>query len=268
MSSILQWCGRFGNNIQQISNAIFYCQENKLNFISPESELINPFNINFNTINKECPPGLYFFHVPSEIVSGIPDFNIDVNKLKLKRREVCNFIYNNLKINFNNIKPLDEDTLVIHIRSGDIFSKKNYHCPVVSNYLQNPLKYYTDIIVNYKKVIILTEDYENPVIPKLSKINKIDIKVLPILETIEIMLSAKNLVTSGVSSFPIACALLSKNIKKIYCSNLYLNEIINYHDLIYTDINVTITQIDQDKYIKWNEWLNTSAQRERMITYA
>ena len=65
MSSILQWCGRFGNNIQQISNAISYCQENKLNFSSPDNELIKPFNITFNTTNNYCYSGLYFFHVPS-----------------------------------------------------------------------------------------------------------------------------------------------------------------------------------------------------------
>jgi hypothetical protein len=269
MSSIQIWCGRFGNNIQQISNAIFYCQENELNFNCPDNELIKSFNVSFNTINKNCYPGLYFFHTPSEIGDGKPDFNIsNIKKLKLVRREICkNFIYNNLKINFDNIKELDDNILIMNVRSGDIFSRENYYCPVVSNYLQNPLKYYLDIIVNYDKVIVLTEDYENPIISELSKIDKVEIKILPIIETIELMLSTRNLVTSGVSSFPIACALLSKNIKKIYCSNLYLNEILNYKDLIDTDIDVIITEINQDRYIKWNEWLNTSEQKKIMLDY-
>lgn len=268
MSSILQWCGRFGNNIQQISNAIFYCQENGLNFNSPDNELIKSFNVSFNTINKNCYPGLYFFHINSEIGGGRPEFNFNSTKLKLERKKICeNFIYNNLKVNFDNIIEIDDNILVIHIRSGDIFSREDYYCPVISNYLQNPLRYYLDIIVNYDKVIVLTEDYNNPVIPELSKIDKVEIRILPIIETIELILSTKNLVTSGVSSFPIACALLSKNIKKIYCSNLYLNEILNYKDLIDTDVDVIITEINQDRYIKWNEWLNTSEQKKIMLDY-
>lgn len=267
MSSILHWCGRFGNNIQQISNAIFYCKENSLNFKCTNNELVNVFDVMFGEFF--CSSKLYFFHIPSKIGTGTPDYKTgNILELYKERREICkNYIYPNLKINFDNIKKMDDHTIVMHIRSGDIFSRRNYYCPVVSNYLQNPLKYYLDIIVNYDKVIVLTEDYGNPIITELSKIDKVEIKILPIVETIELMLSTKNLVTSGVSSFPIACALLSKNIQKVYCSNLYLDEILNYKDLIDTDVDLILTDIDQDEYIKWNQWLNNDEQRQLMLDY-
>jgi hypothetical protein len=269
MSSILQWCGRFGNNIQQISNAIFYCKENNLNFLSPDNELIKPFNIKFG--NTYTYPRLYFFHVPSELGHGDignPDFIVDVNNLKRERRNICkDMIYENLKINFNNVKKIKDDVVVMHIRSGDIFSKKNHYCNVVSNYLQNPLSFYINIAKEFNKVIVITEDFENPVISELDKLNNVEIKFLSTVESIELLLSAQNIVTSGVSSFGIACALLSKNIKNLYCTNLYKNEILNYQNFIDTDVKIILTCIDQNRYIKWNEWLNTEEQRKLMIEY-
>ena len=268
MSSIERWCGRFGNNIQQISNAIFYCQENKLNFNCPDNELIKPFNVSFNTINKYCYPGLYFFHVPSITGQGGPHFSCDLEKIRNERRNICRkYIYSNLKVNFNNINKLDNDTIVLHIRSGDIFSRENYYCPVVSRYIQNPLRYYLDIIKDYSKVILLTEDDVNPIIKELSKIDKVEVKICSILETIEIMLSSRNIVTSGISSFPIACILLSENIENIYCSNIKLDEILNYKEIVDTNVKIHITEIDMHKYINYNEWLNIDSQRKIMIEY-
>ena len=34
-----------------------------------------------------------------------------------------------------------------------------------------------------------------------------------------------------------------------------------------TDIEVRITNIDQGRYIKWNEWQNTVEQKKIMIEY-
>lgn len=267
MYSILQWCGRFGNNVQQISNAIFYCRENSLNFTSPDNELINPISINFG--NNNCHSALYFFHLPSKLGHGLPDFELkSLENLFKQRREICqNYILPQLKINFDNVVDLGEDVVVMHIRSGDIFSRRNYYCPVVSNYLQNPLSYYEKIISDYDKVTVLTEDYNNPVIGELEKNPKVEIKIMGIIETIEVMLSARNIVTSGVSSFAIACALLSNNIRKVYCSNLFVEEILNQRDLIDTDIDVRLINIDIDRYIGWNNWLNSDEQRKLMISY-
>jgi len=266
MNSIYQWCGRFGNNIQQISNGIFYSKENGLTFLSPDNDLINSFGVKFG--EHYAPPRLYFFHIPSSLGNGRPDFDVDVDKLTKERRMICrDIIYNFLKIDFNNVVDLGDDTVVLQIRSGDIFSRRNYYCPVVSNYLQNPLSYYTNIIKDYKKAIVITEDYNNPVIYELEKNENVEVRILSAVESIELLLSSRNIVTSGVSSFGIACALLSRNIKRLYCSNLYVDEVLNYKNFIDTDVEVIISNIDQNRYIKWNEWLNTDEQRELMIKY-
>ena len=267
MYSISQWCGRFGNNIQQISNAIYYCKEKNLNFNSPDNDFINSFSFNFGTSN--CHSALYFFHIPSKLGHGRPDFEIsDIDSLFKQRREICQkYIYPNLKIDFEKIFDLSDDVVVLHIRSGDIFSRKNYYCPVVSNYLQNPLSYYNHIINKYNKAIILTEDYNNPVISELEKNDKVEIRILDVKETVQLMLSAKNIVTSGVSSFAIACVLLSKNIKKVYCSNLVVEEILNQRDLQDTEVEIEIINIHLERYIQWNQWLNTDEQRKLMLDY-
>ena len=267
MYSISQWCGRFGNNIQQISNAIFYCMERNLIFDSPDNELIKEFRLEFGS--EDCHSGLFYFHVPSKLGSGIPDFEIEnIEKLSQMRREICkNYIYTNLKINHNNIPKLPEDTVIIHIRSGDIFSRKDYYCPVVSSYLQNPLSYYLRISEMYKKVLVLTEDSNNPVVEVLQKNTNTEIKILDVFETVKIMLGSSNIATSGVSSFGIACALLSQNLKKLYCSNLFIQEILNYKDLENSDIEIDLTNIDQERYIKWDDWRNTDEQRKLMIEY-
>jgi hypothetical protein len=278
IGSIYQWCGRFGNNVQQISNAIYFCKENELNFHCPgeiigadgryhEHPQIKSFDVIFG--EKYCNRALYFFHIPSKLGNGRPDYEVgNIENLNKFRRDICHkYIYNNLKIDFNNVKTLPEDVVVMHIRGGDIFSRKNYYCPVVSNYLQNPLSYYTKISENYNRVIVLTEDYNNPIINELQNNSKFEINILSIEKTIETMLSSQSIVTSGVSSFGVACSLLSKNVKKVYASNLFVDEILNYRDLIQTDIEVELIDIDVDRYIKWNNWLNTDEQRKIMIEY-
>lgn len=119
----------------------------------------------------------------------------------------------------------------------------------------------------YNKVLVLTEDYHNPVIDVLQKKSNTEIKILDVFETLQIMLGSTNIATSGVSSFGIACALLSENVKKLHCSNLFIREILNYKDLENSDIEIDITNIDQERYIKWNDWRNTDEQRKLMIEY-
>jgi hypothetical protein len=262
-SSIDHWCGRFGNNIQQLVNGIYYSQENELTFISPDNDLINPFTVSFG--DGIAQSNIYFFHVNSVTKQGNANFSCNVSELKKSRREIGKYIFPNLKVNFNNIKKMDNNTIVIHIRSGDIFTRKNYYCPVVSRYIQNPLKYYTDIIKNFDRCIILTEDYMNPVTSELEKLPNVEVKITSLKETIEIMLSATNLASSGISSFPVACAILSENIENMYTSNIYLDEILNHTDL--NGINVHITNIDFDRYMKNDEWLNNDEQLKLMLEY-
>ena len=267
MSTILQWCGRFGNNIQQISNAIYHCKKNFLQFNSPDNDLVRRFDIGFGEDGRS-ESGLFFFHLDSQIGSGRREFEFDIEDIRKERRNICReYIYPMLKIDFEKVSDLGEETVVIHIRSGDIFNRNNFYCPVVSNYIQNPLSYYKEIIDLYENAIILTEDHNNPIIAELSKIEKVDIRILSVEESIQTMLSARNLATSGVSSFGIACALLSRNIRRLYCSSIYLDEVLNYNEFYDPSVEIIIKEIEMEKYIRFGEWKNTEEQRLLMLRY-
>ena len=117
---------------------------------------------------------------------------------------------------------IPEDTLVIHIRSGDIFYK-----PILS-YFQNPINYYKTLIQNYEKVILVTSaEKNNPVVRELLKETKVTIHSTTLQEDFNILFNAINLATSGVGTFPIAAALLSNKLRNFYYTDLYSDEHLN-----------------------------------------
>lgn len=108
-----------------------------------------------------------------------------------------------------------DETLVIHIRSGDTFDKQKYH----SAYVQPPLGFYLKIIneQSYRDIVIVTEkDFENPCISHLKKMfPKIRIQASSLEEDVSTLLSARNLVVS-LSSFSLVLAFSSQMIKRLY----------------------------------------------------
>ena len=265
MNNINQWCGRFGNNVQQLLNALYFFEKNNTNFNSPEHEVIKPIKQSFG-IDKPI-YSRFFFHTKSITGQGGPDFFCDLPDIRKSRRRFGKIIYDNLKFNLLNIKKLKSNQLVIHIRSGDIFEQENFNCPVKSFYVQNPLSYYRDIIKQYDDIIILAEDKKHPLIKELLKLPNTRLVVCSFFDSISILLSTENLVTCGISSFPIACSAISQNIVNLYCSNICVDEIINYKDLLDQDINVHMTYINKKNYIKLGEWKNTKEQVNLMLNY-
>ena len=153
------------------------------------------------------------------------------------------------KISFYGSTELDNETLVIHIRNGDIFSGKSKY----KQYVQNPLVYYEKLIANYKKVIVVTESYgNNPVIEKLKDYSNVKIQSLSLEEDFRTLLSAKNLATSGVGTFGIAAALMSKNLKRLYCSDIFLSHHLNPYMLDPNYVKVHIYNIKN--YIDIGQW--------------
>lgn len=256
--TISEWYGRLGNNIQQISNAIFYCKQNNVNFYCPPSYFAKKFNIIFG--DNSPISSRFFFHDGHTSDSQYKDFMSDVDLLNKTRREILvNFLVPNFLFDVN--ECFDDDTVVIHIRSGDIFEKN----PPI-HYVQNPLSFYKNIIDKHKKAIVVTEsDFLNPVLNELKKEQKVIFQSTNLINDFQTLLRTKNLVTSGVGTFGIAAALCSKNIKNLYVSNLYLNEHLNYNMLVDTDVSVHITELKN--YIKIGEWKNSPEQRQIMLEY-
>ena len=213
---------RFGNNLQQIAIGVLYSKIHKGNFYSPPHEHIKEFSVinneifdKFSLFKKRY--RFFYFHDKKDFAGK-----------KLKSEDVINNIQKTFKehirknIKFLKDHPIDEDTLVIHIRSGDIFIDKK------KDYYQNPINFYIEIMKEYKKVVVVTsEDKLNPICSELEKISKVTFQTLSMETDFNILYNSKNLATSGVGTFPIAAALLSKELNNFYYTNLYLDEHLN-----------------------------------------
>ena len=62
-----------------------------------------------------------------------------------------------------------------------------------------------------------------------------------------------------------AAVLCSENITDLYCTNICIEEHLNYKMLYNTD--VTINMMVLQDYIKTGEWANTDEQREFLFSY-
>lgn len=119
---------------------------------------------------------------------------------------------------------VNENTLVLNIRSGDVFMEDYDSDDAiifgVCNYTQPPLSFYQKIIVDhgYKDVLIVTQpDMRNPVIKGLLKWMP-DIRLkehLSPLEDFNTLLSARNLAIAH-STFSWCAALMSDYLQVLY----------------------------------------------------
>jgi hypothetical protein len=257
---ISRWFGRLGNNIQQISNAIYFCEKNKIHFTSPDHPYINAIDLNFGNTEYKIQPNsnnwFYFFEKPDS------DFECDVKDLNSKRKQICEqYILPNLKIKKLD-KDLPKDVLVIHVRSGDIFTERTH-----SAYVQNPLIYYITLWEMFKgKVIFIAEDTNNPIVQYFSSLHA-NILVQDIEDSYSLLLNAKNIATSGVGTFAIAAALCSKELKNLYCTNLYLANTINPY-MLKDSLNVYRMDINDNKYIRTGDWRYTQDTIDKVINYS
>lgn len=255
-----KWFGRFGNNIQQISNAIYYCEKYKIHFDMASHPLIDDIILPFGETKM---PGnenqwSYFYFMEGE-ECNFPNENLDV--LNFQRKLICEkYIYPKLKIDHTKVEDIF-DGLVIHLRSGDVFT--NPH----PSYVQNPLMYYTEILKKYYvgKTIAIAEDNSHPFISLFEKL-KIPVLQLSEKDSIEVLLSAEAIATSGTGSFAIAAALCSKNIKKLFCTNIWLDESLN-PTMLKNHIDVLCMDIDSYKYISKGDWKITNETMHKMLSH-
>ncbi len=256
---IPRWFGRLGNNIQQISNGIYFCQKNEIHFTSPDHPMIKAIDLPFGTkeykISDKSHNWFYFFKGPDA------DFDADISDLNLKRKHICEeFILPNLKIDFVDL-PLDDDICVAHIRSGDVYSPRSHPF-----YVQNPLLYYYEILNIFNgKVIFITEDDNSPITIALRQFGQ-QVHVLPTENSYELLLRARNIATSGVGTYAVSAAFCSKNIKKLYCTNLWLDDALN-PTMLKEHLDVLCADINDNKYIKIGGWNYTGENVKTILEY-
>ena len=212
----------FGNNMIIVNNIIYYCElfgiKNiyfdsrynwyiKNNIISDKFKIsiISNTNINCSDINTVCfllknRSLFYFLYYPSFIK---PQIRIHILK-------------NEIKKNLPNVK-IDQNDLIIHIRSGNIF--RSLH----SYYSQPPLCFYKNILNNFefKNIIIIAIDKKNPVINHLlEEFPNIIYKKNSIIIAISYLTNAYNLVGS-ISSFAMTAIKFNDNLKKYWDYDIY-----------------------------------------------
>lgn len=249
------WYGRFGNNIQQICNCILYATLQNESFSTPDHEWVYPIR-STQCFGSMTSNRFFFYNTQHK------DFNIDVDYLYANIGKIAKqYVVPALKFSVH--EPFDEDTLVIHIRSGDIFAHE--HNPP-HDYAPNPLCYYLSLIVRYNRVIVVTEpDNYNPIVDVLRSCENVTIQSTSVAEDFATLLRAKNLATSGTGTFAVAAALCSSNLKKFHCSNLYLTEHLNPEMVVAAGVDVEMVRFDN--YIQQKQWINNQQQRKFILEY-
>ena len=230
--------GRLGNNIIQLNNIISIALEYKHNIkinikiqffdLSVIEEYFNRYN------NSEIIESNFYnqFELP---------FPYEIFK---KNREEVNKILRKAFL-INNINKLPENDIVIHIRSGDIFSS-NPH----PSYLPPPLSYYTKEIdkCKYEKIHIVCEDTKNPVVNELLKLYKNAVYKKNTLEKdIKMVLGATNIIMS-CGSFVRQLKRFSDNLKLFHLDFYKTKPYQEYKKIMYP-------------------WKNTKEQRDYILTF-
>jgi hypothetical protein len=239
------WHGRLGNNIIQLKNAIQLAVSKNYNVIVPRHKYFSKTYISLNKQiginNKRISDPNNYFDSPN-----IPD--IDQNRV-LQILRGC--------FTINDVKALDAEDLIIHIRSGDIFDKDPHPA-----YIMPPLSYYVDIIRTntFKNIYLIAEDRKNPCINALLELYpSIQFQLQPLEKDIRLILAAVNVVASYGSMID-SLLLFSDNIKKVYRPSYYLRIINQEH------INYITIDLDNYKEIL-SPWKNTAEQRKIMLVY-
>tara|TARA_B100001758_G_scaffold30192_1_gene21558 strand:+ start:4881 stop:5708 length:828 start_codon:yes stop_codon:yes gene_type:complete len=200
--------GRLGNRIVDLYNCLCFAIKNNYNII-----MLNKNN---------CPEQIVFKNI---IINDKNNTNvIPRNKCYYRIKTILdNYqykqLYNIIKtVRTTNIPYRNNNDLVIHIRSGDCFSKKlNNFCFGTLFFMVPPLIYYKTILDNnsFDNIYMIAEDTANPIINKLLELYpNIHFQLQDLNKDIELLLSVKNVIYS-VGSF-LNILLFSDNLEKVF----------------------------------------------------
>lgn len=158
MIIITNWVGRTGNNLIQLINAVRFAQKNRHHEIRfPPHPLLSGTRLTNCAMHAEgelCEDEVRgdFFSAQKYIGCKVPPtvmrqcFLDKIAPLFVVKRDDA-------------LRDKLRNTLVIHMRGGDIFSQRPHGA-----YVQPPLAYYETIIRNgeFKNILVVSEDQRNP----------------------------------------------------------------------------------------------------------
>jgi hypothetical protein len=261
---------RFSNSLIQLSNAInvaehlaveriyvpdfFYLDKTSFK-IDPARWLINDSRIEGNSSRDLILTGRYFYtNTLLPILRSPQPTRFDT----LSRAVPC------FNLDCSPRSSFSEDDLVIHVRSGDVFSDKPH--PL---YGQPPLAFYRWIVDarDWRSVAICFEDSRNPVIEHLvnycrRKCRVVTEKSGDLRSDIEFLLKAKSLVSSRGTFIP-GIASISGNIRTIFA----FEDFSHWGNPAITVVSIRDLAGEYRKHVLSKNWANSEEQRRLMIDY-
>lgn len=257
---ITKWFGRLGNNCLQLAHAVHLARELGIREVEhPPHPLFKGRKIDLG-VSFGSHPGLSgeFFYEKSLIPHATP-LSISGRKHIFRETLWPRFIGRDCLGQPMKSLLKQESTLVIHIRSGDVFSAKPH-----ADYVQPPLWFYRTIIEgnDWSDILLVSEDSRNPVINKLcADYPKIRIHRMSLAEDFSVLCKARNLLGS-YGTFTHAAFCFNANILRYWIPG-YLKDGANFAQAF--PVQVTIVQCPD--YIRVGQWINSAEQRQIMLDY-
>lgn len=316
---IRDWRGRLGNNLIQIAHAIFLARKTSASILAPPHSSLKlssreigiqiydiPTLSRRNVLEKiaslkngkykpilKSLVGYYQPPVSSRLslLDGaiVRDFFYNYDLLPWNRdltlRDYREIYKNHLfySIDFHQTQAkIPDRTLVIHMRSGDIFREKPHR-----GLTQPPLSFYLKVIENSQpqSILIVTQDTLNPCIDRLKQLfpDQVEIQSSSLPNDIGTILLAQNLVLSH-STFALGLAFAAPHLKHLYLPRLKVR--LSYErvkfwpaltQLFYQgdrpiqkgakDLDFKLTSALIKNYIQVGNWRNEVQQQQVMLEH-
>ena len=260
--------GRLGNNLIQLANALILAEVAGFRYVRlpkmPFLALSQPTESHGLCLLPRNAATRHYGHFVEDTFYRPPTSDTGVLSQAARRNALRRHVLHLMSL--PTPVPAEDTDLVIHIRSGDIFSE-NPH----PGFVQPPFAYYRNIIHarseagTISRVKLVFEDRKNPCVdavcdyctqtglPLIEQSGTLD-------EDMAHLLGARNLVI-GTGSFGAAVCFLSDKIRHVDSFDM----LGGFYTGFGADPEVTHWQVCTDRYIAANGWRNTAEQRRLML---
>lgn len=265
--------GGIGNYLFHLCHSIMYAQ-------LQEATLVVPRPLAFRTMNNSALAFDFSVDRTSydperiEVLEHFIHGNEATRRLSFKYRYDC--MQEHIKPLFepsSKHEPLGEDTLAIHVRSGDIFQPDGSN----QKYGQPPLSWYEMLIerCGYQDVVVVTQTKfhnggPNPVIPEIKK----RWPHVPILsDEVEVdfhtLRNARHLALSG-STFAVAAAMLNTRLTRLHLPLYDRPADPNFTHAFPAGVDLGFTRYDYTirNYEAMREWRHLPEQVQLMLEHS
>lgn len=195
------WYGRLGNNIIQIKHAIqiaLYCGYDGIVF--PRHMYFKTCVINMSDNMDNVIDEYIYGDDCNQFYNDDQVGYVNPKCFSMNYERVREILLDIFVVDYAKLEPLEDNALVIHIRSGDAINV------IHPQYVIPPMSYYTKEIESgkYGKIYIMAEDKLNPCIEKLCNMysNVVNFELRDLKDDIELVLRARNVMMTVGTFIP------------------------------------------------------------------